>query len=40
MLDWFSGVIPAATIIVVEVALLLIAVAVAPRNRRPSSALA
>jgi cardiolipin synthase len=40
MLDWLGGVLPAAALVVLEVALLLVALAVAPRNRRPSSALA
>jgi cardiolipin synthase len=40
VLDWLSGVLPAAAVVVLEVALLLVALAVAPPNRRPSSALA
>ena len=41
MLDWFfAGVLPTAALIAIEVVLLVVALAVAPRNRRPSSALA
>jgi cardiolipin synthase len=40
VLDWFTGALPTATLIAIEVVLLVVALAVAPRNRRPSSALA
>ena len=40
MLDWLGGVLPAAVLIVLEVGLLVVALAVAPPDRRPSSALA
>jgi cardiolipin synthase len=40
VLDWISGAVPAAVLVVIEVVLLVVALAVAPINRRPSSALA
>ena len=40
MLDWFSNVLPAGVLVLLEVVLLVVALIVAPRNRRPSSALA
>jgi cardiolipin synthase len=40
VLDWFTGVLPTAGLPTIEVVLLVVALAVAPRNRRPSSALA
>ncbi|RIX30158.1 cardiolipin synthase [Amnibacterium setariae] len=40
MLDWIAGALPGAVLLAIEGALLLIALAVAPRGRRPSSALA
>jgi cardiolipin synthase len=40
VLDWLGGVLPAAALVALEVVLLVVALAVAPRNRRPSSALA
>lgn len=40
MLEWLPGVLPTAALVVLEVALLVVALGVAPPNRRPSSALA
>lgn len=40
MLDWIRGGLPTAVLVAIEIALLVVALAVAPRNRRPSSALA
>lgn len=40
MLNWLGGALPAAVVIVLEVGLLVLALVVVPRNRRPSSALA
>ena len=40
MLDWLGNALPTAVLIGLEVVLLVVALAVAPRNRRPSSALA
>lgn len=40
VLDWFLGALPATVLVVIEVGLLIVALAAAPRNRRPSSALA
>lgn len=41
MLDWFfNGALPTAAFVAIEVVLLIVALAAAPRNRRPSSALA
>ena len=40
MLDWIAGALPTVALVAIELLLLLIALVVAPRNRRPSSALA
>jgi cardiolipin synthase len=40
VLDWITGALPTAALVALEVVLLVVALAVAPRNRRPSSALA
>ena len=40
MLDWITGALPTAVLVTIEVVLLVVALAVAPPNRRPSSALA
>ena len=40
MLDWFSGLLPSAALAAIEGVLLVVALVVAPWNRRPSSALA
>jgi cardiolipin synthase len=41
VLDWFfAGALPTVALVAIEIVLLVVALAVAPRNRRPSSALA
>jgi cardiolipin synthase A/B len=40
VLDWIAGALPTAALVAIEVVLLVVALAVAPPNRRPSSALA
>ena len=40
MLDWIAGALPTAVLVTIEVVLLVVALGVAPPNRRPSSALA
>lgn len=40
MLDWLGDVLPTAALVTIEAVLLVVALAAAPRNRRPSSALA
>jgi cardiolipin synthase len=40
VLGWFGGALPTAVLVAIEVVLLVVALALVPRNRRPSSALA
>ena len=40
VLDWITGALPTAVLVTIEVVLLVVALGVAPPNRRPSSALA